>query len=905
MRMKVRYVLYNLCMLFGCICFSCTDPTNELLPSATTGLTIQISTGDGQTFTRAESSEAENTYNNKIQYLDIFIFDSNTGELVSKDADNKCYWHFGGKDEYGIPNDIVDPVLLIPGNWKTWFAGHAECDVYVIANLYAFAGNEDSQEMSQALEDISTLNDLKKIVEENSQIDWPVSVDAKIPFAMSGYVLKWKPLESANIYTIPVELTRLAAKIEVALNLAFEDKTVVIDNKTYTYPTNEDVSQLQYSFKNYAINTLVFPEDNTNTFSPTIESQSSETDIIFLDKEEGRSVPKVIVYTYPTSWSDDVLKEPYVIINVQLKSTDDVGIHNNYYKIPLRLPTQEQKLERNHWYKINATISALGNATPDNPVELTDVHYEVAEWKDMPIEVGNDNPMYLELSEYEVVMRNVDTYDLTFASSSNLKETEEKAEIEIKEIYYYNKDGKKITITDSEILDNTYLKVEGDLNGKLTIHSPIPANKTIRYIELTVKNEQYKENDSGTSSCIKTVTIMQYPLEYITGISGLYSYLDLENDDRYKGIWPTYKEEFVTKLNFTSEDGQYVISTDIQSVIANGLNNHIGTSVDMKSKFYVENASGEGRIFRIDYSYLDEYIEVPWGGTTDNPKVYVRGFIEVENSGNREYIPDKESDGRDKRYNLKILEKENGNYVKIGTDYIEVENGTGHYSIESSKDNGDGEYYFAYIHYTGSDINDITYYLCTTIDNKDYKPELPFYLSDNGTASNNQMYHVVITATSSDYTLARPIMDGDVVDAGNTENDNLVSPSFMLASQLGNSSTIRWQEAQNQCKNYVEVGEDGTVYDDWRLPTAAEIGILIRYQSDSNVNTGNDLGVMDNILNNADKEQGNPYYWVSSTGYYVEVHNSYNKDQHLIKGRDNNDDGCRVRCVRDYRISDE
>ena len=146
MRMKVRYVLYNLCMLFGCICFSCTDPTNELLPSATTGLTIQISTGDGQTFTRAESSEAENTYNNKIQYLDIFIFDSNTGELVSKDADNKCYWHFGGKDEYGIPNDIVDPVLLIPGNWKTRFAGHAECD-----KLFGYCKYKDRTDYDQAV----------------------------------------------------------------------------------------------------------------------------------------------------------------------------------------------------------------------------------------------------------------------------------------------------------------------------------------------------------------------------------------------------------------------------------------------------------------------------------------------------------------------------------------------------------------------------------------------------------------------------------------------------------------------------------------------------------------------------------------------------------------------------------
>ena len=55
MRMKVRYVLYNLCMLFGCICFSRTGYDNELLPYATTGMTIQISIGDGQNFTRAQS----------------------------------------------------------------------------------------------------------------------------------------------------------------------------------------------------------------------------------------------------------------------------------------------------------------------------------------------------------------------------------------------------------------------------------------------------------------------------------------------------------------------------------------------------------------------------------------------------------------------------------------------------------------------------------------------------------------------------------------------------------------------------------------------------------------------------------------------------------------------------------
>lgn len=63
------------------------------------------------------------------------------------------------------------------------------------------------------------------------------------------------------------------------------------------------------------------------------------------------------------------------------------------------------------------------------------------------------------------------------------------------------------------------------------------------------------------------------------------------------------------------------------------------------------------------------------------------------------------------------------------------------------------------------------------------------------------MYHVVITSTSGDYQLGRPIMSQDtdyedIVDPNNPDNDNLVSPSFMLASQLGNSSTISWEKAK-------------------------------------------------------------------------------------------------------------
>lgn len=766
--MKVRILLYSLVCFVSCTWLSCTEDGNGLAYETDTALIIQFN-GEESGFSRAISDQ-EKLFDTQVHDLHVFIFDSE-GNIIPKEDGGYCYWHFS-QDDFNQSGSVT----LLEGNWKTVFADYEECDVYVVANLYKPVDDPDQMSDFSFVEDLTavqTLNDLKELTDQNHQIFQPVS-DIKKLFTMSGCIEKWEPLSSPNTCTLSVLLTRLAARIEV---------NVEIDYQSDEIEAGYVVGNPQFELINYATKALVL-SGSDDTF--TDREWASEDDLGGNLSTE--SANQYVTYTYPNEWNADILHETYVLIDVPLTKNDEtIDIKHNYYKVPLRLATDDKKLERNHWYKIKAKISSKGNIVPDNPVELTDVHYKVAEWKDMEIEVGDDNPMYLELSEYEVVMRNVDTYDLTFASSSEIKTsgTGQEEYTVISDIYYYNKFGDRIDVTDEEILNNIYVNVDKGLNGTLTIHSPVPENKTIRYMTLTVVNQQGMVADE--------VTIKQYPLEYITGIAGLYSYLTTSEKDWPKDSKGKWRDDLEYEVNNTPEDEDepnYKIDITVPQDIMAGLDGHIGDGVDMKSKFYVENDNGEGRIFRIDYSY---------------------------NHGNA----------------------------------------------------------------------------------------LMKYLADNGVASNNQMYHVVITATSSDYTLARPIMDGDVVDAGNTENDNLVSPSFMLASQLGNSSTIRWQEAQNQCKNYVEVGEDGTVYDDWRLPTAAEIGILIRYQSDSNVNTGNDLGVMDNILNNADKEQGNPYYWVSSTGYYVEVHNSYNKDQHLIKGRDNNDDGCRVRCVRDYRISDE
>ncbi len=106
--------------------------------------------------------------------------------------------------------------------------------------------------------------------------------------------------------------------------------------------------------------------------------------------------------------------------------------------------------------------------------------------------------------------------------------------------------------------------------------------------------------------------------------------------------------------------------------------------------------------------------------------------------------------------------------------------------------------------------------------------------------NNHRMYHVTITATSGEYTLGRPRITNGKTDPGE-DNAVLVSPSFMLASQLGAVLAAgSVEQAASHCEQYVEVAQDGTVYDDWRLPTRAEVEIIYKYQDVSDV--------MDNVL---------------------------------------------------------
>ena len=173
----------------------------------------------------------------------------------------------------------------------------------------------------------------------------------------------------------------------------------------------------------------------------------------------------------------------------------------------------------------------------------------------------------------------------------------------------------------------------------------------------------------------------------------------------------------------------------------------------------------------------------------------------------------------------------------------------------------------------------------------------------NGNAEDNRnpmMYFVTITQTSSEYDIAHPLLEE--VNFGTTynpnrqwvavsseENDDLVSPAFMLASQLGTVyGNQGWDVAQEHCANYVEtyIDKNGETQhlNDWRLPTTAEIAVIIEYQNRT-------PDVMDEVL-------GGQYYYVSWEGARG------GNGSAATGNNDWSDRGTFIRCIRDVKPDD-
>ena len=458
----------------------------------------------------------------------------------------------------------------------------------------------------------------------------------------------------------------------------------------------------------------------------------------------------VTTYAYAHDWADvsALENELRLVVNIPLKynpetSADDesAGVYeDSYYQIPV---SRDKVLERNTCYKVHVTVNTPGATNPGKPVTLDEIEYEVVDWTEKTINVGGEieDAAYLSLNRYELELHNIedDATSLVFASSSPVRVT-------VDRVWYIDKFGQEQVTTGDRNISRLGVSASADigLNGNLTIHSDLPTNNTIRYIELTVSNEDNID---------RTVVIRQYPLEYITNIQGWYSY----RSDFGGTTWehPNGNPKRVSAYNYRRDQNWW---------------------------------TGE-------YEESWEYSAISYG-----QRMFFTSKVATE-----------------------ITTGENKGKSKIEYYYFR-RNSSSNFSRETIWNDG-----------------------------------------------NARMYHIQITSTSDDYTLGRPRLTDEGITDPDKDNALLVSPSFMIASQLGAVFTVDDEHmAASHCREYVEVDREGNVYDDWRLPTAAELKLIIDFQYKPDA-------AMDEVL------AGKSYYSASGP-----VRN----DQGSISGT-------AIRCVRD------
>lgn len=698
----LKNIFYASLLLIG-ILASCTSDDFSTNIAHTDYVSLNLSTGNATPASRETEPGVDDLNENLIQTVDVFVFNHSTNARV----------HYQRLEDLQLPGKGEISLSLSKSQVST-----GTYDVYVIANY-----------TGESLADVQSVDGLKtKSITTEFKFVTGAIEDS---FLMDG---KLEDVSLAGETSNTVNLYRAAAKIEVNIQTG-EDA----DGNVYQL-----LGGLQKRIINYATHTKLLSDGNEVS-----DKELKNTDYIKFQSNQAR------FYTYANSWSFDpessqvdLNDETYILLNIPVRVTPADGEpteHNpNYYRVSLNRNSGAQSLERNHSYRINVTLKALGSNEELKPVELTG-SVEVQQWQETTINVGTDDAKFLEVNKEYIYLANIDANEskdnsLMFYSSSVI-------DIQVSDVKYTDKYGvvRDITKNGTSYPDGKtyYPHINWNRNettGAVTIYSKDLINVP-KTFTLTLTNQD---------GLTETVEVEQYPLEYVTSTQGWYSYRD--------------------------DLGSSWINKGTGTVATESGNGNFGSKV-------VRQINSDGTSLAYKYRW------------------------------------DRGENGRPS-YNL-------DDWRRSGKPYFDSEQNSGR--------------------------------------------------------TNARMYHVRITAASSEYKLGYPEMDGEYTASGG-ENAKIVSPSFMIASQLGNTNANGTREqAREQCANYVEVTNvsfnretpdynEQKVYDDWRLPTPAELEIIATFQNVEN-------SAIDEVLvSNA--------YWSSNGEYSV---------------RTDGDPGTRIRCVRDVK----
>ena len=382
---------------------------------------------------------------NKIESLQILFYKEGT-----------LYWSVSP-----APAADGNYIIPIPEAQRQGFDGSSTYNVYVVTNMTFTAPQQES--------------DLAKIVVTESIADKP---NAK--FVMQGKTSKQINLKTPEGNQLgAVELHRVASKLRITPTVAVEGYAL------------DGTIQIKF----------VGATDRGCLIAEEAATGVSAIDYGYRDTQDQQ--PQLF-YSYYSNWSSDPDLAPYYLLTVPLKKAGETTVINNYYRVALT--PAESHFTANKLYDLTLGIHKLGSTTPEEPVSITG-SLSILPWTICDDQYDLPAANYLEVSEREAHIYNVETHTISYESSKKPVTTQI---VEATFSYVNGATGEAITEA-IPISSDQYPSVTV-VGNHIQIESRIPINNVPKKIRFKVSN--------GITELDKEVTVYQYPSHFITHTNG-------------------------------------------------------------------------------------------------------------------------------------------------------------------------------------------------------------------------------------------------------------------------------------------------------------------------------------------------------------------------------------------------
>lgn len=384
---------------------------------------------------------------NKIERLQILFYKGGT-----------LYWSVSpapaADGNYSIP---------IPEAQQQGFDGNSTYNVYVVTNMAFKAPKQESE--------------LAKIVASESVAELP---NAK--FVMQGKTSKQINLgtpEGKQLGT--VELRRVASKLRI---------TPTVQITGY-----ELGGEIQVKFVGATDRGYLMAE----------ESATGVSAIDYAYRATQDQQPQHF-YSYYNKWNSND-EAPYYLLTVPLKKAGETTVVNNYYRVALT--PAEPHFTANKLYDLKLGIHKLGSTTPEEPVAITGT-LSILPWTLCDDQYDLPAANYLEVSEREAHIYNVETHTISYESS---KKPVNVQIIEVSFSYVNGATGQ--AITEAIPTSSDQYPTVTVVGNQIQIESRIPINNVPKKIRIKVSN--------GIAGLDKEVTVYQYPSLFVVNTIGVKS----------------------------------------------------------------------------------------------------------------------------------------------------------------------------------------------------------------------------------------------------------------------------------------------------------------------------------------------------------------------------------------------